>query len=589
MTFQAPITITDAIRRIRERRLLLPAIQRDFVWPHTKVEWLFDSLLQDYPIGSFLFWEVRDRDKVEYKYYEVLRQYKQDYYTENPEFATKGHGDFEAVLDGQQRLTALYIGLAGTYAYYRGRVWRADNEYAYPTRRLYLNILAQAPEDDDQPGRIYEFKFLTDEEYAASPEKWFLVGKILDLRENYEFNKMLNAEGYNKSEFATKALSKLHGAIHTQYLINYYRIENADMERALNVFVRVNSAEPLTLSDMLMSTAIAHWKVKQARQVIPNLVGDIRERGFFLEKDFILKACLYLYSSDIRYRVSNFTASVKPFEDNWDAIRTSILTVFDLARDFAYNDRSLTSKNTLLPVIYWVHHKGLAERITSGVGLRAERQAIQRWLHTMLLKGIIGAGSADTVLAAIRRAFAHDEFGKPYVKPELVQFPADEISKILRAQGRDPEINDDFIDGLLYTRKDARQSFTILALLAPHLDYKNSNFHVDHLHPSASFRRRRLTAAGIQDAEVEFYKEEDNWNSILNLSYLDANENQSKQDKPLADWVAYEAKKQKVSPKKFCDDHLLPDPEYLPFARFRDFVRERQRVVGERLRLLLQA
>ena len=238
-------------------------------------------------------------------------------------------------------------------------MWRADNEYAYPTRRLYLNILAQAPEDDDQPGRIYEFKFLTDEEYAASPEKWFLVGKILDLRENYEFNKMLNAEGYNKSEFATKALSKLHGAIHTQYLINYYRIENADMERALNVFVRVNSAEPLTLSDMLMSTAIAHWKVKQARQVIPNLVGDIRERGFFLEKDFILKACLYLYSSDIRYRVSNFTASVKPFEDNWDAIRTSILTVFDLARDFAYNDRSLTSKNTLLPVIYWVHHKGL--------------------------------------------------------------------------------------------------------------------------------------------------------------------------------------------------------------------------------------
>lgn len=239
MTFQAPITIADAIRRIRERRLLLPAIQRDFIWPHGKIEWLFDSLLQDYPIGSFLLWEVRDRDKAEYKYYEVLHQYKQDYCTENPEFPTKGHGDFDAVLDGQQRLTALYIGLAGTYAYYRGRVWREDTEYAYPTRRLYLNVLAQAPEDDDQPGRIFEFKFLTDAEYGEARAMWLLVGRILDLRENYDFNKMLNTEGYGESEFAARALSKLQGAIHTQFLINYYRIENANMERALNVFVRV--------------------------------------------------------------------------------------------------------------------------------------------------------------------------------------------------------------------------------------------------------------------------------------------------------------------------------------------------------------
>lgn len=341
---------------------------------------------------------------------------------------------------------------------------------------------------------------------------------------------------------------------------------------------------------MLMSTAIAHWKVKQARQVIPNLVGEIRARGFFLEKDFILKSCLYLYSPDIRYRVSNFTASrVAPFENNWDSIRESILTVFDLAQDFGYNDRSLTSKNTLLPIIYWVHHKGMAAKITSSVGLRDERQIIQRWLHTMLLKGIVGAGAADTVLAAIRRAFVGEEFGNPFVTAELTQFPTEQISKLLKTHGRDPDINDEFIDDLLDTRKEARQSFPILALLAPHLDYKNTNFHVDHLHPSESFRRRRLAASGIQAAEVEFYENESKWNSILNLAYLDANENKSKQDKPLDEWVAYEAKRQRVTQSKFCDDHLLPDPEYLSFLSFRDFIRERQRIVGERLRSLLQA
>lgn len=106
MGFQVPISISDAISRIRDRRLLLPAIQREFVWDHTKVEWLFDSLLQDYPIGSFLFWEVRDSaSKSAYKYYEFLREYRERYRTENPEFNTSGHQDFEAVLDGQQRLT----------------------------------------------------------------------------------------------------------------------------------------------------------------------------------------------------------------------------------------------------------------------------------------------------------------------------------------------------------------------------------------------------------------------------------------------------------------------------------------------------
>ena len=94
------------------------------------------------------------------------------------------------------------------------------------------------------------------------------------------------------------------------------------MEGALNVFVRVNSGgEPLSLSDMLMSTAIANWKIRDARKEIYGLVEQIQARGFFVDKDLILKACLYLYSSDIRYKVSNFkAASVKPFEDNWDAI-----------------------------------------------------------------------------------------------------------------------------------------------------------------------------------------------------------------------------------------------------------------------------
>jgi hypothetical protein len=590
MGFQVPITIADSIKRIRERRLLLPAIQRNFVWSHAKIEWLFDSLLQDYPIGSFLFWDVRDaQSKTDYKYYEFLREYREEYRTENPEFNTDGHADFDAVLDGQQRLTALYIGFCGSYAYYRGRVWWENTEHALPTRHLYLNLRDRAPEDEDQAGRVFEFKFLTEHEYKEESEKWFLVGRILELTNFTKFSQMLIAGGYQQNEFATDALSKLQESIHTKPLINYYRIENADMERALNVFVRVNSAEPLSLSDMLMSTAIAHWKIKDARKEIPALVNDIRSLGFFVDKDLILKTCLYLYSSDIRYRVSNFTAArVKPFEDNWDAIRASVLAVFTLIRDFGYSDKSLSSKNTLLPVIYWVHHRELAAGLTTQVGFRAERDSIRAWIHIMLLKGIIGAGSADTVLAAIRRAFLSDTFGVPYLKPEITNFPVIRIAEILKEQRKDPSLSEEFLNSLLYTQKDAKQAFTILSLLAPNLDYKNGDFHADHLHPASAFKSRNLGTAGIAKEDFGFFQDVKNWNSILNLAHLDANENKSKQDRPLEMWVSGEAIEHALSPNKFCTDHLLPPPDCLKFQQFREFIAIRHKLLSAKLTALLE-
>jgi uncharacterized protein with ParB-like and HNH nuclease domain len=126
---------------------------------------------------------------------------------------------------------------------------------------------------------------------------------------------MLQVERYQENEFSTRALARLQAVTHSERIINYYRVENSDMERALNVFVRVNSGgEALNLSDMLMSTAIAHWKT-DARKAILGLVDEIRGEGFFIDKNLVMKACLYLYSSDIRYNVGNFTASrVKPFE-----------------------------------------------------------------------------------------------------------------------------------------------------------------------------------------------------------------------------------------------------------------------------------
>ncbi|MDB5513026.1 MAG: hypothetical protein JWR08_2509, partial [Enterovirga sp.] len=58
MAFQTPVTVQDVLAGIHEKRYLLPAIQREFVWDQNQIRQLMDSLMRGYPIGSFLLWKV---------------------------------------------------------------------------------------------------------------------------------------------------------------------------------------------------------------------------------------------------------------------------------------------------------------------------------------------------------------------------------------------------------------------------------------------------------------------------------------------------------------------------------------------------
>jgi len=128
MAFQTPITIFQAIENIEKKKYLLPAIQREFVWGSDKIEWLFDSLLRKYPISSFLFWNVENEHRNGYKFYSFISEFRERYKIHNDEVSTDGTNGFTAILDGQQRLTSLYIGLKGSYAYKEPRKWWDNNE-----------------------------------------------------------------------------------------------------------------------------------------------------------------------------------------------------------------------------------------------------------------------------------------------------------------------------------------------------------------------------------------------------------------------------------------------------------------------------
>jgi uncharacterized protein with ParB-like and HNH nuclease domain len=297
MSFERPITIKEAIDSIQKKLYLLPAIQREFVWSSDQIELLFDSLMRGYPVGSFLFWKI-DKDSLsQFQFYEFMRNYHERDDTHNPKADVKGESDVTAILDGQQRLTALLIGLKGTYAY-KIPYKRWNNDTAFPKRRLYLNLLKPADDADME----YDFRMLTPEEASENGDDvhWFLVGDILEIKQPHEVNDYLIEKGLllkpNVSAmFANKALFTLQNLIHTKEIINYFLERGESLDKVLNIFIRVNSGgTKLSYSDLLLSIATAQWKQRDAREELNDFITEINRSGgrFNFDKDFVLKSCL---------------------------------------------------------------------------------------------------------------------------------------------------------------------------------------------------------------------------------------------------------------------------------------------------------
>src|SRR5271170_313318 len=104
-------TIAEALARIQNKSYVLPAIQREFVWWPEQIEKLFDSLMQGYPFGTFLFWKVQPETSGKFKFYDFVRNYHERDAAHCPDLGSLPNQALIAVLDGQQRLTALNIGL----------------------------------------------------------------------------------------------------------------------------------------------------------------------------------------------------------------------------------------------------------------------------------------------------------------------------------------------------------------------------------------------------------------------------------------------------------------------------------------------
>ena len=575
MSFQTPLTISEVINDIHSKKYLLPSIQREFVWSPEQIKMLFDSLMRNYPINSFLFWKVPKEKASEFKFYEFLRDYHQKDNRHNPKANISGSDDVMAVLDGQQRLTSLYIALKGTYANKIAyKKW--DNPLAYPKKKLYLNLLG-APEDISYE---YEFEFLTESEATMSDDDhhWFPVGKILDLKELSDVMDYLITSGLaanpdkEKAQYANRTLSKLHAVIHVNRIISYYLEQSTELDKVLNIFIRVNSGgTTLSYSDLLLSFATAQWETRDAREEINDFVDEINQigRGFNISKDIVLKASLVLCDiPDISFKVDNFNCTnMLKIEKEWDNITKAFRDALKLISSFGFSRENITSNNLIIPVAYYLKSIGLPNNFETSTSRIADRKDIKLWFVSALLKRVFSF-APDGVLKPVREIINNQSSNG---------FPSDAIFDHFKGTNRALQFTDDDINNLLYSKYGQGDTLVILSILYPWADLKHS-FNVDHMFPKSVFTAKKLKAKGVPESKIDEFIA--NYNFIGNLQLLEEIPNIEKKAMDFDVWLS-----QKVPSGELADykkKHYVPNLS-LGFSNFDIFLEEREKMLIQKL------
>ncbi len=577
------ISIKEAMANVAQNNYLLPAIQRKFVWEINQVEMLFDSILRNYPINSFMFWKITDdKIKQDYKFYQFIKHYTRKFHEDNPDAPSQLlANDFFAVIDGQQRMTSLYVGLIGSYRTKRPNKRWKDSQDAMPTRFLYLELSEPISSQIDNE-KMYNFSFLTKDELVEDMKEnpshfWFRVKDVLTFKELSDVNTYAIANNLLSNNYAISTLANLFNKINTEELINYYVVEEQDQDKVLDVFLRTNSGgTPLSFSDLLMSIASANWTQFDARDEMRAVREEIYKLGnpnFDVSQDFVLKSMLVLSDVDLRFKIENFgKTNIAIFESKWNDIKKSLIATFTLLEQLGFNDSLLRAKNASIPIAYYIYKNDLADSIVKTTYDAQDKKNIARWLSMSLLKGLFG-GQSDSVLKSIRDVIGTSTTGK---------FPMQEIfDKFKTDVDKNYIFNDDVINSFLEEEYGSSVAGLTLILLYPEVVLEHGKaIAEDHMHPKTMFESKgKLASLSLTPTQEAFFTDKKNYNSVLNLQLLEESKNKSKGDDPLATWVK--------ANKKTSLDLYVEDTTSLELKDFESFIKVRRTELAKKLKAVL--
>ncbi|MGO8061452.1 DUF262 domain-containing protein [Rhizobium johnstonii] len=357
------MSITQLVQEIDAGEVVLPAIQRDFVWSEDQIETLLDSLLRGYPIGIALLWETYESIQV--------RRFSKDYRTDIiHKFSDNPRGRrVRMVLDGQQRLNSLYVALKGTY---NGKT-------------LFFDVLS-GRHSDDYSEQKFRFKFATDSEMKAinlhaaeAPDRanayWLSFGSLTSIspiemartRADIVSKMQLKEDDQLRLEAnlreAQHALTTNAELLKTQVIDANLPTDSSARKTAfdiLEIFVRINrQGVPLKRSDLIVSMLRLYWP--EASDLLPAFIAELNSSSNLnFDNDFVIR-CMFAVSGlgtrldfELLRNKKNIEKLKGTYVGCFDAIRST--------RDFIKNDckidntRLLGSISTLVPFVFYLYH-----------------------------------------------------------------------------------------------------------------------------------------------------------------------------------------------------------------------------------------
>jgi hypothetical protein len=497
-----PYSLFRLLEDIDSSRLLLPHIQRAFVWERDQMSRLFDSLMRNYPIQTFLLWRTKEAIRAR-RFMPVIVPDADlsDFYD-----SAKSAVDVEKVfvLDGQQRLQTLHC-------IFRGGI----KEDTAGVAEAYFDITAgDAPADGGESLFQLTFSF----ESLALP--YF---RIRDLSERFaNANQLATADDLNDSLSAILEESndtrkarerrvrnnivQIHSLLHHD---KFFWADELDgvashypYRRILEIFVRVNSGgTKLTAGDLMFAAMKEGWDDIEER--VEQTVDLMNGGRLSIDSDFVLKALLLAHGEGAEVQTEKFYGSrgealLARMEADWDRSEQA----FKELRDFMVQhlrlsaDRLIRSYNALIPLFTFLFHN---PKPSEGA-----RVAMAAYYHKAQLFGWFSS-QTDATLNALHSMVGRALSGAFPIAAIKTHF---ETSRGAQTELRLANLSDKRIRPLLlnvvYFDQWGASPFDVA--------FKGNEPHVDHIYPQYMLRSRLdCSSAEINDiGNLRFFGATDN-------------------------------------------------------------------------------
>lgn len=529
----------------------LPNIQRPFVWKEEQIEKVYDSILREYPIGSMLIWKTKSN----IKHRRFIDNWKDslkitDFYvplTENTKML---------VLDGQQRIQSLFIGLTGSYN----------------GRELYLNILSGDLTDPEDTR--FNFKFLDNS--ASYP--WI---KFKDLvfsdKSNKEIRKWVAL--HNETDITERDTDRIDENVEqirnvfcTQENILYQIIDSIDKPETysesdvVEIFIRANSGgTQLNKSDLMFSLLVSSWD--DIEDNMSDLLQSINATGYNFTRDFVLKTFLVLLDKGARYNVKKLRedGTKEMIKSEWTNITNAIKKVKDFIYDktFLKTDKTIPSYLSLIPLIYFQYkYKNTWDTHLTDY---------QTYLLRSSFTGVF-SGTPDNVIDKLVKRINIDN-----------DFIIDQIFGVIREDNRVLDVTENTILDLKYYHKEVHLFFNIWYGFNYQPTLKDSKPQIDHIFPQAELKKVKYAnpETGAMNLMKYGYEERD---QIGNLMLLTAKENGASGKTDILPEVFFADKDD-----DYLDLHLIPkNRDFWKIENFEHFIEARKALILEKFSYFIQ-